>query len=54
VEKCYYKKGKLNGPFLKFFNNGVVAYRGFYKNGFPFGKWVWYNSDGTINSSGIN
>ena len=40
--------GDLTNEWLNFYKNGNLKQKGFYKNGKPYGKWTYYNEDGSI------
>ena len=44
-----FKNGKKEGPWIEYWTNGRLKYKGFYKNGNREGPWVGYNEDGTVN-----
>ena len=43
------KKGKWDGPWVGYWKNGQVRYKGTYKDGKRDGPWVSFKSDGTVN-----
>jgi len=45
--KCSYLKGKLNGRYEEFYQNGIVAQAGNYVDDTQDGEWIGNNSDGT-------
>ena len=50
-----FKDGKLDGPWVRYHDNGQLWDKGDYKNGKREGTWVYYNRDGSKNTdnSGI-
>ncbi len=40
------KNGEREGPWVIYYNNGRLWYKGAYKNGKQEGPWLWYDEDG--------
>ena len=49
-----YKNGKLEGPWVQYYENCQVQAKGTYKNGLPEGPWVGYHEDGQLWAKGEN
>ena len=47
-EQGSFKKGKLDGPWVWYYDNGKLRAKGKYKNDAKDGPWVEYNRDGTV------
>ena len=43
-----FKNGKTHGPWVFYYENGQLYYKGIYKDGKMDGPWVGYNKDGTV------
>ena len=43
------KKGKIEGPWVEYHDNGYLGEKGNYKDGEYDGPWVSFKSDGTVN-----
>ena len=52
-EKANYKDGKPKdgGPYIGYYSNGQVDWKGNYKNGEKDGLWNYFNKDGTLERS---
>lgn len=50
--ECTYKNARLNGEYIKYFNNSLKMEEGSYKDGFKHGKYTYYTSDGFIDEQG--
>ena len=49
LEVSVYRKGVLNGPYIRYHANGVVAVHGKYRNGKKAGKWMYcYNNHACV------
>jgi len=48
VYQCYYSYGHLNGEALSYYPNGVLKYRGFYKNDMRDSLWHFFYQSGGI------
>ena len=46
------KKGKLDGPWVSYHDNGEVWSKGTFKDGKEEGPWVWYHKNGQISNKG--
>ena len=47
-----FKNGKKEGPWIEYWTNGRLKYKGFYKNGNREGPWVGYHKNGQLFSKG--
>ena len=47
LERGAYKNGKVEGPWVSYYDNGRIWYKGVYKNGNREGPWVGYFENGT-------
>ena len=43
-----FKNGKLDGPWVRYYENGQIWYKGTYKNGKEDGPWVHYHENGKV------
>lgn len=43
-----FKNGKREGPWVAYYDNGQLDYKGDYKNGKREGRWVYYFDDGDL------
>ena len=46
------KNGEREGPWVIYYNNGRLWYKGAYKNGKQEGPWLWYHDNGQLWSKG--
>ena len=42
------KKGQIHGWWERYYSNGNLCYKGYFKNGNQIGFWVWGSTDGLI------
>ena len=42
------KDGKMHGPWVSYYHNGQLWWKGTWKDGKKVGPWVGYNKDGTV------
>ena len=47
-----FKNGKKEGPWIEYWTNGRLKYKGFYKNGKREGPWVGYHKNRQLLSKG--
>ena len=50
-EQATFKNGKYDGPWVSYYENGQLSYKGDYKNGEREGPWVDYYKDGTVHEN---
>ena len=43
------KKGKRDGPWISYYDNGQLWWEGSYRDGEREGSWFFYNENGTVN-----
>jgi antitoxin component YwqK of YwqJK toxin-antitoxin module len=47
-----FKKGKWDGPWVSYHDNGQLLGKGSYKDGKLDGPWVWYHDNGQLSGKG--
>jgi antitoxin component YwqK of YwqJK toxin-antitoxin module len=52
IQQGKIKKGKMEGPWVSYYYNGQLSYKGTWKNGKREGPWVRYYDDGQLYQKG--
>jgi hypothetical protein len=52
LEQGAFKDGKREGPWVRYFDNGQLAFKGTFKDGKREGPWVFYYDNGQLESEG--
>jgi antitoxin component YwqK of YwqJK toxin-antitoxin module len=47
-EQGSFRKGKKDGPFVDYYDNGQLHQKGTFKDGNPIGPWVGYHDNGQL------
>ena len=48
LEQGAFKDGKREGPWVQYWSNGQLWWKGTYQNGERDGPWIAFNEDGTV------